>query len=103
MHPSLERRRTTIPWGADAALGRLFAVVPDAIQGTREIIGDQKRAIAELRHIDRPAQIFAVIGEPAFGKRLGLVGSAIVLEGSYHHPRAHRNSTVPRAVLSGED
>jgi hypothetical protein len=43
-----------------------------------------------LRDVDRPAEIFAVLGEPAVGEHFSLVGGAVVLEPGEHHARAHR-------------
>src|SRR5215470_20234380 len=79
------------------------AVVPDAVEGAGEIVGHDDRAVGKLGDVDRPTEIFAVLGEPAFGEHLGLVGGAVLLEAGEHHARADRGGAVPRAVLSGED
>src|SRR5215469_4577361 len=93
-----------ICWGrrsnqSDAAALELFAVVPDAIQCTRKIIRHQKRAVTQLSDVHGPAEIFAILIEPAFSKRLHLVCRAVLFEVSHHHASAHRNGAVPGAML----
>src|SRR5262245_21885915 len=62
------------------APGASSALVPDAVDGAGEVVRDQDRSVGELRHVHRPAEIFAVLGEPAVGEHLGLVRRAVLLE-----------------------
>ena len=55
-------------------------VIRDAIERAGEIVGHEDRAVGQLRDVDRAAEIFAVLGEPAFGERLGLVRRAVLLQ-----------------------
>src|SRR5437588_1925572 len=41
----------------------LRLAVADAIDGTVIVVGDQDRAVLELQHVDRPADIFVVFQE----------------------------------------
>jgi hypothetical protein len=42
-----------------------LAVIPDAIERADEIVGDDKRTIVQLRHIDRTTQVIAVVVPPS--------------------------------------
>src|SRR5262249_50988705 len=77
--------------------------VPDAVDGAGEVVRYQPRALRQLRDVDGPAEILAVLGEPAFGERFCFLGGAVVLEAREHDARADRHRAVPRAVLGAED
>src|ERR1700722_8594691 len=81
----------------------LLAVVIDAVDGADKIVGHEQRSIPILLHVDRTAEIVAVV-IPAFSKRnRGPGDRAVILEESDHEARADRHGSVPRAVLGRED
>ena len=81
-----------------------FAVVPDAIERSDEIVRDEQRTVVQLRHVDRTTQVIAVV-VPPFGKRLGFPGDVtiVVFEERHHHAGADRHGSIPRTVLRRED
>src|ERR1700681_2730971 len=88
--PDGPRRR-----GPSRSVRNSLAVVPDAIERPDEIVRDQQRTVGQLRHIDRPTQVIAIV-VPPLGKRLGLsCGVAVVLEERHHHTRADRHGSIP--------
>src|SRR4051794_27643677 len=95
----------TVEYGAPLSGNDLTssALVPDAVERTGEIVRHQDRSIRQLRDVDRPAEIFAVLGEPALGEHFRLVRGAVLFDRREHHARANRRGAVPRAVLGGED
>src|SRR5688572_20456489 len=73
----------------------LSPIIPDAIQRPGEIVRHQDRSVGQLRDIDRPAEILAVLGEPAFGEGFRLVRRAVLLEAREHHACADRRRAIP--------
>ena len=45
-----------------------------------QIVGDKQRTVAQHLHIHRPAEIFAILIQPALGEYFGLVDRAVILE-----------------------
>src|ERR1700722_5143792 len=81
----------------------LLAVVPDAVDGADEVVGNEQRTVPILLDVNRAAEIVAVV-IPAFSKRDRRSGDmAVILEEGHHETRANRHGTVPRAVLGRED
>src|SRR6202021_2838867 len=77
----------------------LFAVVIDAVDRADKIVGHEQRSVPILLHVDRAAEIVAVV-IPTFSKRDRRPGDmAVVLEESDHEARADRHRAVPRPVL----
>src|SRR6195952_3863643 len=80
-----------------------LAIVPDAIERSDQIVRDQQRTIGQLRHIDRTAEVIAIV-VPAFGERLRFSGDmAVILEERHHQPGADRRGSIPRAMLRGKN
>src|SRR5688572_27160581 len=97
---ALQRKRAA---AFTAARGKSLAV-RDAIHRSGEIVGDQERAVAQLRDVDRAADIFAVGVQPTHGELLLLAArGTVIVERREQHARADRRGAVPRAVLGGED
>src|SRR3984957_299901 len=81
----------------------LLAVVPEAVDGADEVVGNEQRTVPILLDVNRAAEIVAVV-IPAFSKRdRGPGDVAIILEEGHHEARANRHGAVPRAVLGRED
>src|ERR1700722_7086470 len=57
----------------------LRLAVADAIDGAVPVVGDQKRAVLHLHHIDRPANVFVVF-EEARDQRLDRLHRAVLVQ-----------------------
>src|SRR5687767_11541355 len=79
------RERTGRGSSSPAARTELLAV-RNAVHRSGEIVGDQERAVAQLRDVDRAADIFAVGVQPAHGELFLLARrGAVIVERREQH------------------
>jgi hypothetical protein len=80
--------------------GAFISFIGDPVQGAGEIVGDDERAVGELRHVHRTPVVGALFVEPAFGENFRLVACAIGFQRGKRDPRADRYGSVPGTVLA---
>src|SRR5262249_14718607 len=99
---AVEREARESPRRGACSFPSPWCLVRDRVERPGKVVGTQDRAVGELGDVDRPAEVLAVLGKPAFGEHLGLVRGAVLFQAGEHHPRADRGGAVPRAVLGIE-
>ena len=92
----------TIRLGAVLLRGDLGLAVGDAIDRAVPVVGDQQRAVLQLHHVDRPADIIVVLQE-AGHERLDRTSPCRPCSASRRDVAAELLGPVPRAVPRHED
>jgi hypothetical protein len=78
--------------------GAFSPFIGDPVQGAGEIVGDDERAVGELRDVHGPPVIGAIFVEPALRENFRLVACAIGLQRGKRDPRPDGDSSIPRSV-----